>query len=681
MVIQIKQLGLTILVALLAWSISAHGQTRPAGTGRRPVPRVRVLAGGYGNHADGPGPTARFYYPDGIAIGPNGVLYVADTNNNRIRCVQPDGLVSTLAGSGAEGATDGPAATACFNRPTGIAVNAQGTVYVADSFSKTIRTITPDGQVSTLAGSGEAGTADGRGRAASFGTPGGLAIDAAGTLYVTDTEFSLVRKITPDGLVSTLPGGWRCCLTEAQQDTTVTLANPVGIALGADGTVYVADAGHRRICRITPAGRVSVLAGPKKISAAYQPDSLARLFYRPMGLAVGADGTVYVTDAGNQCISRITPDGRVSNWAGPHNYVVSGFVNGPGRAARFDYPAGLALAPNGTLYVADAGNHRIRTVSARGYVGTLAGSGQATCLDGQGRAARFNYPSGVAVAPNGTVYVADGYNHCIRKITPGGRVTTLAGAGRAGFADGIGRDARFNFPVGVAVDAAGTVYVADADNHRIRKITPQGRVSTLAGTGKAGFANGAGRAARFRRPTGVALAADGTLYVADPGNDRIRRIGRDGRVSTAADLRLWNECANEGVSVSPTGVAVAPDGTRYVVSNGTCRVYKVTPKGKISILAGCGPECICWLGNDDSLLYPTAVALASGGTLYVADTGKSSIRRISPNGLLTTLIHGEEAYDDGVLNAGIDHPGGVAVDATGRVYVVDTGHNRILVVE
>ncbi|NEV95103.1 hypothetical protein G3567_13255, partial [Psychroflexus sp. YR1-1] len=208
-----------------------------------------------------------------------------------------------------------------------------------------------------------------------------------------------------------------------------------------------------------------------------------------------------------------------------------GFADGTGSSAQFNYPIGVAVDASGTVYVADANNHRIRKITPAGAVSTLAGSTYGFA-DGTGISAQFANPTGVAVDASGTVYVADQFNHRIRKITSAGVVSTLAGNIR-GFADGEGSSAQFNNPLGVTLDASGNVYVADGSNHRIRKITSARVVSTLAGSIR-GFADGEGNSAQFNYPTGVAVDASGTVYVTDYFNHRIRKITAAGVVSTLA---------------------------------------------------------------------------------------------------------------------------------------------------
>lgn len=313
-----------------------------------------------------------------------------------------------------------------------------------------------------------------------FKVPGRIAFDAAGELYVADTFNDTIREVSPGGVVTTLAG-------------------LVGIVGSADGT-----------------------------------GSAAR-FDLPGGVAVDGSGNIYVADTINFTIRKISSGGVVSTLAGLAG--TSGSADGAGSAARFDLSYGVAVDAAGSIYVADTGNHTIRTITPAGVVSTLAGSaGVSGSTDGTGSAARFNDPVDVAVDAIGNVYVADEVNDTIRMITPGGIVTTLAGlAGSPGSADGIASVARFNQPAGIALDAAGNVYVADTRNHTIRKITPAGVVSTLAGlAGSQGSADGTGSAARFNFPADVAVDAAGNIFVSDSSNDLIRKITPTGVVTTFA---------------------------------------------------------------------------------------------------------------------------------------------------
>jgi len=334
----------------------------------------------------------------------------ADVSGVQVSCLDAQAQVSTLAGSNVSGFADGPGATALFNSPEAVRVDASGNVYVADTANHMIRKLTPDGMVTTFVGSGTAGSADGIGAAAQFNEPDGLGIDTEGNLYIADSGNNEIRKATPTGVVTTLAGS-----------------------------------------------------------------------------------------------------------------TTAGSADGIGAAAQFNNPGGsMAVDASGNLYVADINNHKIRKITPDGVVTTLAGSGTAGRLDGTGVAAQFRLPYGVAVDASGNVFVADYGNNLVRKITPDGVVTTFAGSGTAGSADGAGASAQFNGPSGIAFDASGNVYVSQLGNPAIRKITPAGVVTTLAGSGTAGLADGIGTAAQFDTPWDVQLDASGNLYVAS--DHAIRKI-------------------------------------------------------------------------------------------------------------------------------------------------------------
>jgi serine/threonine-protein kinase len=302
------------------------------------------------------------------------------------------------------------------------------------------------------------------------------------------------------------------------------------------------------------------------------------------GVTVDGSGNVYVADGNNHRIRKIDVGGNVTTLAGSG---WTSFANGSGAAATFNYPTGVAVDKSGNVYVADSRNHRIRKIDQGGNVTTLAGSSYNGFLDGHAyenwqNAARFWNPTGVAVDESGNVYVADSYNHRIRKIDVGGNVTTLAGSGTQGPSNGQGIEASFNYPTGVAVDKSGNVYVADSSNHRICKIDPGGNVTTLAGSGISGFADGQGTSAKFFIPRGIALDASRNVYVADSGNNRIRKIDVGGNVTTLAGWGSAGFLDAPGTTAwfhSPAGVAVDGSGNVYVADTQNRRIRKITTSG------------------------------------------------------------------------------------------------------
>ncbi len=291
----------------------------------------------------------------------------------------------------------------------------------------------------------------------------------------------------------------------------------------------------------------------------------AAQFNSPYGVAVDGEGSIIIADWGNHCVRKLTPDGSVGTLAGSGS---RGFADGAGAAAQFSYPCGVAVDGEGSIIIADFINHRVRKISPDGAVSTLAGSGSQGFADGAGASAQFSGPWGVAVDGEGSIIITDQNNHRVRKITPDGTVSTLAGSGSRGFADGAGAAAQFDCPTGVAVDGEGSIIIADYHNQRLRKLTPDGTVSTLAGSGNKGFADGAGAAAQLDGPCWVAVDGEGSIIIADFGNKRLRKITPDGTVSTF----FAGSCGFRGVAIDADGCVVVSTEEHTVAKIAGCRV-------------------------------------------------------------------------------------------------------------
>lgn len=640
---------------------------------------TRVVAGSLGDFAGTPsgagntpgtGSAARFYGPASSAFDAAGNLYVADQHNHVIRRIDGGtGAVTILAGKlDVAGSANGAGGAASFNAPAGIAVALSGpnagNIFVADTGNSLIRMITPAGAVSTYAGTDSA--------AGFFNHPAGLAVDSAGTVWVADTNNDTIRRITTAGVVSTFAG---VASTAGHADSATppaTFNHPRAVAVDAAGFLYVADTDNHTIRLITPAGVVSTYAGVWT-GAPGNADGHPGGFWVPMGITVDSAGMVYVADTGNQIIRTLTPRGVVFSGFTPfvntligHN-TDSNYGDGAGlgsefslppAGAYFDFPTGVALNGSGTsLAVTDFLNNAIRLVpvipgippASTAMTSTWAGfatfngvgwldSGFSNPLPlGTPVPPRFNTPSGVALDAAGNIFVADGGNHAIRRITPAGTVSTFAGTPAAGHpgtvpvsgsADGaLTTAAQFGFPGAVAVDTsalptAGTVYVADSGNNSVRMIAG-GTVSTLA-TG-------------LNLPLGIAvdstaLGTAGRVYVADTFNNVIRMIPPGGGAMTTL--------AGSGSVGS---------------ANGAGALASFNLPGGIAV--------------DNS-------SLPSAGTLYVADTYNNLIRVITlPGAVVSTLAgSGTPGFQDGIGSAaGFNHPSALAVDpATGNVYVADT---------
>jgi hypothetical protein len=349
--------------------------------------------------------------------------------------------------------------------------------------------------------------------------------------------------LTLANVQSTDAGDYSVVVTNAAGSTasqTVTLTvpplffpHPTCIVADPAGNLYIGDSATQTVQQVNSTSQVALLAGMANTAGSTDGSGSTARFNKPGGIAVAGDGTITLADTANGTIRRITASGLVTTLAG--STTNRGNNDGVGSSATFSSPRGLALSPAGTVFVADAMNHTIRRIALNAVVDTFAGTaGVMGAADGTGSAGRFNFPTGVALDPAGVLYVVDTTNNTIRRITPSGVVTTLAGlAGVSGLDDGSGPDALFNHPGGLAVDVAGYIYVADTGNSAIRRITPAGTVTTIAGLpGIAGLQDGHGPAAYFNQPQAITAGSGGNLYVADTGNGAIRRITPAGEVTT-----------------------------------------------------------------------------------------------------------------------------------------------------
>lgn len=319
-------------------------------------------------------------------------------------------------------------------------------------------------KVSTLAGSETPGMVDGIGSSAKFHYPSGIALDIAGNLYVSDNANHTIRKITPHGLVSTFAGTGEAGFADGDR-LRAKFNSPYGLAIDQQGNLYVGDVANHRIRKISPDGKVTTLAGAKK-GFSDRTGGQAK-FNHPYGVAVDNNNDVFVADSYNNKIRKITPDGKVTTIAGNGH---DGFVDGSVLQAEFYVPIGIVVDADGNIYIGDEGNSSIRKITSDGNVSTLAGNGKFSYSDGVGRNAAFNAPGAIALDAEGNLFVADYFNNSIRKVSPTGNVSKIAGNLKKGFADGKASEAQFHYPFGIAVNQEGVIYVGDHFNHRVRMI-------------------------------------------------------------------------------------------------------------------------------------------------------------------------------------------------------------------
>ena len=637
--------------------VSCGGGDSNQSAPNEPTPGLSLLAGMLGGAGNIDGPTGRFLWPEGVAVDTSGNLYVADYGNHTIRKRAPDGVITTVAGlAGVSGSADGGANEARFSQPSGIAVDAGENVYVSDHAG--IRKITPDGGVTTLAPQAEFFA----------GSLGGVAVDTSGSVYVAGGGENMIFKVSSAGDVAIFAGAGASGSADGPA-ALATFAYVADVALDRVGNVYVADRDNFTIRRISTSGFVTTVAGTAGHSGSADGVGGAARFAGPEGIAVDPTGAIYVADAGNNTIRRIGLDGAVSTIAGKAGVDTS--ADGVGAAASFAEPRGITADNLGTVFVADVQANSIRKVTLAGEVTTIAGSLPATgAVDGSGPVARFSNPGNVAIDASGTIYLADAGNNLIRKITSTGVTTTLAGkAGVAGTADGALMSATFDSPSGIALGPGGTVYVADSGSHRIRRISPDGMVATIAGanwpTPVGGFFPIAGSV-----PVAIAVDGSGNAYVADSGMNMIRKVSPDGGdsvLTTATAPRGVAVDTNGNVYVSDSGsqtirkiavsgedtvVAGAPGssgsedgngsaarfnnpgslssdgaGNIYVADTGNHLVRKISASGTVTSVAGRAGSIGVILGDlPGSLSAPIGMAIDVNGALYT--TSENSVLRI-----------------------------------------------------
>jgi len=652
-----------------------------------PVYSFSHLAGttGTGGSLDGAGSNARFVRPAGVLADRFGNVYVADTDSGTIRKISPGGSVTTLAGTaGVLGNADGAGSAARFDGASGMAVDGFGVLYVADANNNSIRKVTSSGGATTLAGSGQAGSTDGSGTSAQFFHPSGVAVDSSGNVFVADTFNHTIRKISPLGTVTTFAGTAGIPGSIDGTGTGARFSFPTGIAISTNNVLFVTDSQNGTIRTITPAGVVTTLAGTAGQTGTADGVGPAARFTYPTGIGWNTDGSLYVTD-GASTIRKISSNGGVTTLAGSAG--TTGTTDGSNSIARFSAPLGLSLDSGGNIYIADTNNDTIRLISNSGVVTTLAGSPPAASVDATGSSARFNLPNAVAVDTAGNVYIADSSNQTIRKITPTGVVTTLAGtAGLGGSADGTGSNARFSSPSAIAIDSNGVLYIADSGNNTIRKISTAGTVSTLAGTaGQRGSVDSTGSSARFDHPTGIAVDRLGTVYVSDSYNHTVRKITTSGAVTTlAGSADLIGSTDGTGSTARfyfPGALAVDTSLNVYVVDQNRV-IRKISSIGTVTTLAG-SPNAVGsadGTGASARFNHPAGLAVDGTGTLFVADSNNNTIRLVTPAGVVSTIggNAGQIGSADGIAGAALfNHPSGIAVDTAGNLYIADTYNDAI----
>lgn len=598
-----------------------------------PLGMVTTLAGSpYGASTpflDGTGSQATFNFPTGVAVVPGpsnplgaGNYVVADRNNQRLRLLTPAGIVTTLAGSGATGANDGSSSSASFNQPWGVAIDAAGVVFVSDSAGHRVRAVFPNATVVTVAGSGAATFIDGPGTQAAFNVPSGIIVDATapGRLFVCDRSNSRIRIVTwPGGMVSTIAsagGNWHA-------DGPALLANingPMSIAQEPSGSLVFTEIGWPRVRRLTLGNWVVSTVAGTGMSGFSSGSTLTAMLNNVYGVAVSRNGSIFITEGnsgsifnGVRAIVCASPSPSPSPSIGAAPSV-SGTPTPPPTPS----PTTTAMVPSCV----------VTTVAG---VGTVIGN-----LDGVGSSAQFNQPTGLVWDGAFGIIVADRNNGRIRIIdTRTSAVTTLAG-GAGGSIDSTGAAAGFNGPFGVCMSTDRTaVFVAENAGNRVRRVSyPGGVTTTFAFSGAAGYLDGPWFVAQINGPTACVAGPANTLYVVEANNNRIRVVANENVYTLAGS---GGPGYSDGASLSamfrlPLFIAIDPTGILYVstAANGVPNdnhIRTITPGGVVSTLSGSDVNGLAD-GSAPSFRAPNGLAFdASGSTLIVADGEAKRHRR------------------------------------------------------
>ena len=608
--------------------------------------KIRVIAGNgtEGNSGDGgPGTSATLANPVGLAVDSAGNVYIADSSGNRVRRVTPDGTIGTFAGNGKAlyAGDGGQASQASVRSPSALAFDPQGNLLIADTLNHTIRSVAPDGTITSVIGNGAKGGGcdDGSAVAACrLNAPAGVAADHFGNIFVADTSNNVIRVISPDKTVKIYAGksSTSTPLPFGGGDTGLatnnSLSAPTSLATDAAGNLYLVEYASARVRRVTTDGKIASFAGTGTAGATGDGGLARYANIDVQGIAIDSRGDLLIAGGTTKRVRIVTAaDGIINTVAG----------NGIGS---YD-PRGLAVSGN-TLYFSDGAANRVRKLNlATGEITTAAGNGASGESGDGGPAmeAALNAPRGLTLDGSGNLYLADSANNWARKVTNDGKINVIAGTGAAITRGdgGSALNASLYEPYAVAVDSSGNTFVAERSGNVVRKVSSAGIITTVAGTGDSGAPTsetGTAINQKMNLPVALAALSSGSILVADSYNNRIRKLSPDGTITSVAGTGYYSYGGDGGPATAaflknPAGIAVDAAGNIYIADTKNHLIRRVDTSGIISTIAGTGASGYNGDGSPATayrLNGPTAIATGPGCSLLIADTDNQCIRQLWP---------------------------------------------------
>ena len=638
--------------------VDTHGNmTRFAGTGE---------SGFSGD--DGKAIEARLKIPAGLTFDKKGNLYIADRNNHRIRKVDTRGIITTVAGNGTAGFSgDGGKATqAQLNLPSGVAVDDKGNIYISDRSNNRVRVVDNKGTITTFAGNGGDGYSGDSGPAtkAQLSKPFGLALDKKGNLYIADRENNRVRKVNPQGIITTVAGdGGFFFMGDNGPSYRASIAGPTGIVVDKNGILYIADRNNNRIRSVDTQGMIRTVAGTGQQD--YNGESeIARdtNLYLPFGMALDQDGKILIIDRSHYRIRRIDlRRGSIETVAGNGVKMFAG-DGGPATGAKLSFPHGIAVDKKGNVIFSDKGHYRIRRVSPDGIIQTIAGTGIRGNIGDGLPALKASIYGATSLKLNDKeemfIISPSSFVSILRKIDEKGMMRKVLDTVSKDYLESIAKS-KYKGKVqtgelaiittfsDIAFDYKGNMFISDRIIHQIRKVSAQGKITTIAGTGESAYYGDGGPAseAAFRDPSALVTDKAGNLYIADAANNMIRKIDTKGIVTTIAGNGN-HENSGDGGPALKAGIrnmdylAMSPAGELHIAGMNSHVIRKITKDGNIITVAGKGSQGFFGDGGPATkamLKSPSAITFDSKGNLYISDMGNNRIRKVDTSGIITTF--------------------------------------------